>query len=139
VLEVVNAFVKLVPASAIQELAIDDVKELLTYYKEITSKTGNQLDWNYSEVAFPYTIKDYSENVLQLTSKDSRYNKIYVGVASEEGNEDLVQYYIQVTLPQEATHGDKGKANEFCKFLGKKLEGELHLFNGRIIYYYKRK
>jgi len=47
--------------------------------------------------------------------------------------------YIQVTLTPESTHGDKGKANEFCKYLAKQYKAELHLFNGRVMYYNPRK
>lgn len=141
-----NAYIKLVPASTKQEMTLDEVKELFFYYKEITSKTGNQLSWEYSEVAFPYDLKasnDGNPDWFYLKSDDSRYNLILLGVGKELIEEDddskREQYYIQVTLPQASTHGDKGKANEFCKFLGKKLEGELQLFNGRTMYYYKRK
>lgn len=140
-----NAYIKLVPASTKQEITLDEVKELFFYYKEITSKTGNQLSWEYSEVAFPYELKasnDGNPNWFYLKSNDSRYNLIVLGVGKEPVEDEessKEQYYIQITLPQASTHGDKGKANEFSKFLGKKLEGELHLFNGRIMYYYKRK
>ena len=40
-----NAFIKLVPSSAKQTITIDEVKEFFHYYKEITKKTGDQLDW----------------------------------------------------------------------------------------------
>ncbi|MCH1623941.1 DUF1885 family protein [Fredinandcohnia quinoae] len=141
-----NAYIKLVSASNKQSMTLNDVKELFNYYKEITSKTGTQLDWEYAETAFPYQIKevDTENNWLYLKSNEPKYNAIIVGVGKELIEDDNVddpqeQFYIQVTLPQVATYGDKGKANEFCKFLGKKLEGELHLFNGRVMYYYKRK
>jgi len=57
----------------------------------------------------------------------------------EENGEKKEQHYIQVVLPEDSTHGDKGKANEFCKYLAKEYKGELHLFNDRIMYYYPRK
>ncbi|MBD8068458.1 DUF1885 family protein [Bacillus sp. PS06] len=136
----INAYIKLVDGSVTHEITLDEVKKLLDYYKEITSKTGSQLDWDYSEHAFPYTISKEEENYFVLESKDSRYRTIIIGVGKEAESENSPSTsYIQVSLPQQSTHGDKGKANEFCKFLGKKLEGELHLFNGRIMYYYKRK
>ncbi|MBE4908890.1 DUF1885 family protein [Bacillus luteolus] len=140
-----NAYIKLVPGSTKQEITLDDVKELFYYYKEITSKTGQQVSWEYGDAAFPYDIKENNEegtNWFYLKSTDSRYNLIVLGVGKEEIEDEenkTEQYYIQITLPQASTHGDKGKANEFCKFLGKKLQGELHLFNGRIMYYYPRK
>ncbi len=140
-----NAFIKLVPASNTQSVSLDDVKDLFSYYKEITSKTGQQLDWDYDNAAFPYDIKEINQehNWFYLKSDHQKYNAIVVGVGQEElegeDGEQIEQSYIQVTLPQVSTTGDKGKANEFCKFLAKKLEGELHLFNGRIMYFYKRK
>lgn len=141
-----NAYIKLVPASAKENVTIGEIRELLQYYKQITTKTGNQVDWNYQEAAFPYVIHEVEvENGtwLHLSSNHDRYHAIYIGVTEEnitdgEGAEHK-QPVIQVTLPHTATYGDKGKANEFCKFLGKKLKAELHLFNGRIMYYYPRK
>ncbi|RSK26875.1 DUF1885 family protein [Bacillus sp. HMF5848] len=133
-----TAFIKLVPASNKQCITLDEVKELFTYYKAITTKTGKQLDWQYEGAAFPYILKETEEGkgkwFYLKCSNDQRYNLIAVGV-SEKHEQPA---YIQITLPDGATFGDKGKANEFCKFLGKKLQGELQLFNGRIMYFYKR-
>ncbi|WP_416826996.1 DUF1885 family protein [Ectobacillus polymachus] len=128
-----HAFIKLVPKSEKQEISIQDVKDLFTYYKQITAKTGTQLAWNYTETAFPYEIIDTSETTIHLKSNHDRYQSIYVGVDVKDD-----QHFIQITLPDSASYGDKGKANEFCRFLAKKLQGELHLFNGRIMYFYKR-
>ncbi|MDM5337915.1 DUF1885 family protein [Fictibacillus enclensis] len=137
-----NAYIKLVPASKQQTISIDEVKDLFHYYKDITSKTGSQLGWQYGESAFPYTIEEKSHAKGQwfyLNSNDKmRFKYIMVGVDNEAGSRSSIPY-IQVTLPEGFTHGDKGKANEFCKFLAKHLDAELHLFNGRIMYYYKRK
>jgi hypothetical protein len=141
-----HAYIKLVPSSKKTTISLSDVKELFQYYQEITRKTGKQLGWSYAEAAFPYTIvetADGKDNWFYLKGNDSRYKTIIVGVGQEQVQDENTgeikeQSFIQVTLPQGATHGDKGKANEFCKFLAKKLEGELHLFNGRIMYYYKR-
>ncbi|WP_174524240.1 DUF1885 family protein, partial [Neobacillus soli] len=142
----INAYVKLVPSSAKQTVSIEEVKELFRYYKNITAKTGEQLDWHFGASAFPYEIKETEEGKgkwFYLHSDHERYNAILLGVdketiRSEDGTE-REQEYIQVTLPEQSTYGDKGKANEFCKFLAKKLQGELHLFNERIMYYYPRK
>ncbi|MEH7110765.1 DUF1885 family protein [Neobacillus niacini] len=141
-----NAYIKLVPSSAKQTITVDEVKELFYYYKDITGKTGNQVDWQYGENAFPYDVKEKNEGKekwFYLSSSHERYYAILIGVdqekiRDEDGNE-RIQTYIQVTLPEQSTFGDKGKANEFCKFLAKKLQGELHLFNDRIMYYYPRK
>lgn len=140
-----SAYIKLVDKSKQQTISLEELKDLFKYYKEITSKTGDQLSWGYGDAAFPYELKERDDSNgkwFYLKGTEQRYNHIILGIGKEEAeNEDgeKVEYeYIQVTLPDGATHGDKGKANEFCKFLGKKLEGELQLFNNRIMYYYKR-
>lgn len=128
-----DAFIKLVPNSKQQSISLDDVKQLFHYYKTITTQTGQQLGFSYANTAFPYEMVDTSDTTLCLNSNHERYHSIYVGIGIE--NE---QSFIQITLPSTATFGDKGKANEFCRFLAKKLEGELQLFNGRTMYFYKR-
>jgi hypothetical protein len=141
-----SAYIKLVPASTKQEITLDEVKELFYYYKEITSKTGSQVSWEYSNAAFPYEVKEKEEGKdtwFYLKSDERGYNALVIGVgtAKVEDDEGQIQEqpYIQVVLPDGSTYGDKGKGNEFCKFLAKKLEAELHLFNGRVMYFYKRK
>lgn len=141
-----NAYIKLVPSSVKENITIEEIKDLFQYFKEITAKTGDQVDWKYNESAFPYEMKEKPEGKGQwfyLHSDHDRYNTILLGVDKElirgEDGSEREQSYIQITLPETATFGDKGKANEFCKFLGKKLQGELHLFNGRIMYFYPRK
>jgi nitrous oxide reductase len=141
-----NAYIKLVPSSVKKDITLDEVKDLLLYYKNLTSKTGDQLDWNYEHEAFPYEIKEKEEangKWFYLLSDHDRYHAIIIGVDQEtivhDDGTEIEQSYIQITLPESSTFGDKGKANEFCKFLAKKLQGELHLFNGRIMYYYPRK
>lgn len=141
-----HAKIKLVPASAKETITLEEIKDLLSYYKEITSKTGNQVNWDYGEAALPYEMQireSEKGNYLYLSSKHDRYHAIQVGIEKEvvelsDGSEqDLT--VVQIALAPSSTYGDKGKANEFCKFLAKKLQGELHLFNGRIMYYYIRK
>ena len=141
-----NAFIKLVPSSEKQTISIEEVKELFHFYKDITAKTGDQLNWQYGESAFPYEIKETEEGKgswFYLQSDHDRYKAILLGIDKEtireENGQEREQSYIQVTLPEQSTFGDKGKANEFCKFIAKKLQGELHLFNERIMYYYPRK
>ncbi len=141
-----NAFIKLVPSSEKQTITIGELKELFRYYKEITTKTGDQLNWQYEDTAFPYEIKETEDGKgkwFYLHSDHERYNAILIGADMEtvknENGEESGQTYIQITLPEQSTYGDKGKANEFCKFLAKKLKGELHLFNERIMYFYPRK
>ncbi|KFN04633.1 DUF1885 family protein [Bacillus clarus] len=128
-----HAFITLVPKSKQQSISLEDVKQLFQYYKTITSQTGVQVSYAYTNFAFPYEILDTSDTTLKLQSSHDRYDSIYIGVGVE--NE---QSFIQISLPQTATFGDKGKANEFSRFLAKKLEGELQLFNGRTMYFYKR-
>jgi hypothetical protein len=144
----INAYIKLVPSSSKQTITIDEVKELFSYYKDITLKTGDQLEdhLKFGDLAFPYEIKETAEGKgkwFYLSGIQERYYAILIGVDQETypdvNGEEKELTYIQVTLPEESTYGDKGKANEFCKFLAKKLQGELHLFNGRIMYFYPRK
>jgi hypothetical protein len=128
-----HAFIKLMPKSTQQTITLAEIKELFTYYKTITAKTGDQLNWDYGDASFPYVINERAHNdhtLLELVSDVDRYNHFYIGVKEED--------VIFLSLPTNATYGDKGKANEFCRFLAKKLQGELHLFNGRIMYFYKR-
>jgi hypothetical protein len=123
----VNAYIKLVPSSAKETVTIEEVKELFHYYKNNTTKTGNQIGWQYGESAFPYEIKETAEGKgkwFYLQSDHENYYAILIGVDQEtvrnEDGQELEQTYIQVTLPEQSTYGDKGKANEFCKYLAKK-------------------
>ncbi|PLR84054.1 hypothetical protein CVD25_12960 [Bacillus canaveralius] len=140
-----HAYIKLVPLADKENVTTEEIKELFEYYKSITAKTGDQLDWNYHDSAFPYEIKekpDAEGKWFYLYSNHDRYHSILLGVDKEtvvENDNEREQSYIQVSLSEASTFGDKGKANEFCKFLAKKLKAELHLFNGRIMYYYPRK
>lgn len=141
-----NAYVKLVPSSAQQTISTEELKDLFHYYKQITAKTGDQVAWDYEDSAFPYELKEKADGKgtwFYLQSSVDRYHAILFGVDKEtveqEDGADHEQTYIQITLPPTATAGDKGKANEFSKFIAKKLQGELHLFNGRVMYFYPRK
>ncbi|WP_026674445.1 DUF1885 family protein [Alkalihalobacterium bogoriense] len=136
-----HAFIKLVSRSKQQTITLDELKDIFTYYKTITSKTGDQLAWGYGQAAFPYEITpspDGDEHWFYLKGTVPGYKYIVLGVGTEQTDTDSQTAYIQVTLPEGATHGDKGKANEFVKFLGKKLEAEVQLFNERTMYFYKR-
>ncbi|TYS70759.1 DUF1885 family protein [Sutcliffiella horikoshii] len=138
-----SAYINLVPNSKEKTLTVEDVKDLLNYYREITSKTGKQLGWEYSQAAFPYELKEKPEGTGQwfyLKGTEDRYKMILIGVGTQiaTSEETAPLSYIQVTLHDQSTHGDKAKANELCKFLAKKLEAELKLFTGSIMYYYKR-
>jgi hypothetical protein len=143
----INAYIKLVPSSIQQTITVGELKELFEYYKQITSKTASQINWTYEQAAFPYELKeqsiDHHHGIYLSAHNDERYREIFITIEQETiTNEDLtesVQTSIRLTLSSRSTYGDKGKANEFCKFLAKKLQGELHLFNGRIMYYYRRK
>lgn len=141
-----SAYIKLVPQAAKVSVTTEELKDLIHYYKQITSKTGEQLDWSYESFAFPYQIKETLEGTgkwFYLHSNQDRYHLILIGVDEEEvvldHGETRKQTFIQLTLPDASTHGDKSKANEFCKFLAKKYQAELHLFNGRVMYYNPRK
>ncbi|WLD95005.1 DUF1885 family protein [Alkalihalobacillus sp. AL-G] len=139
-----SAYIKLVAKSKQQTITLEEVKELINYYKDITTKTGTQLGWEYGSNAFPYSLEQREDGkdkwfLLKGNDQDD-YKYIIVGVGGTDENQEGSESntYIQVVLPDGSTHGDKGKANEFCKFLAKKLDAELQLFNGRTMYYYKR-
>lgn len=142
-----SAYIKLVEASTASQVSLNDVKEKFKKYVDMTTKTGSQLGWDYAGAAFPYMIVEKPEGKNQwfyLKGNDENlYKYIVVGVDSEllpSGEEEKKeQYFVQIVLPEGATHGDKSKANEFCKYLAKEYKAELTLFNGRVMYYYPRK
>ena len=141
-----NAYIKLVSNSTKTTITKDELKELLHYYKNITSKTGTQIDWKYDQAAFPYEIiedPNQGNNSFTLYSEIDRYHSIRIEICQETINQEKSstheQTYIRITLPKNSTHGDKGKANEYCKFIAKQLHGDLHLFNGRIMYFSHQK
>ncbi|MBM7564328.1 DUF1885 family protein [Paenibacillus sacheonensis] len=136
-----SAYIKFVQGSAVEALSLSEVKERLGRYKEQTSLTGQQLDWDYAEAAFPYTVEvkaGEEDRWFYLKGTTPQYNYILFGVGSETEGEKTVSH-IQVVLPDTATHGDKSKANELCKYMAKQLLAELKMFNGRTIYYNPRK
>ncbi|MEW9667477.1 DUF1885 family protein [Ammoniphilus sp. 3BR4] len=141
-----SAYIKLVKESRVHQVTLDDVKSKIKHYIEMTQKTGQQLAWGYADAAFPYTLIEKPEaqgKWFYLKGNDPKlYKYIMFGVGEEEierEDEKTSQFFIQVVLPEGSTHGDKGKANEFCKYLAKEFQGELHLFNNRVMYYYPRK
>lgn len=134
-----SAFITLVEGSTKQTLTIDDLKQELQHYVDMTTKTGQQLEWGYSNMAFPYTIEQKPEGEgkwFYLKSTEPRlYRYIMMGVRiNEEGKTQ-----VQITIPDDALQGDKSKANELCRYLAKHLQAELQLFNGRIQYFNPRK
>lgn len=138
-----STFIKLVPASKQTTITLQEVTNLLMYYQTITQKTGEQLSYHYEQHAFPYEIIEQQKNdtnYLYLKGRDnSLYHYLVIGTGVETTDEDETHAFIQIVLPKGATYADKNKANEFAKFFAKKLNGELHLFNGRIMYFYKQK
>jgi hypothetical protein len=137
-----TAYIYFVEGSTAPNASLADVKAKLQRYIEMTKKTGQQLGWEYAEAAFPYTIEERPEGKdswFLLKGKDPRsYKYIIMGVGTKE-EEAQEKHFIQVSLPDSATHGDKSKANEFCRFLAREYKAELHLFNGRIQYFQPRK
>lgn len=124
-----QAFIKLIN----QPVVLDEVGQLLQYYQEIMQRAGDQLGWEYKENAFPYHIEKFDQKYFVLSGKKDGYHKFYIGIGSHS-NESV----IVIKLSNNSTHGDKGKAVELSKFIAKKLSGELHLFNGQVMYFYKR-
>lgn len=147
-----SAYIKLVEGSTQDTITLDDVKQKFERYIEQTGYTGQQLGWAYAEAAFPYTIEEKPEGEGKwffLRGKDPHmYKGLVVGVGTEpvdtddEGEDEsgaTERHYIQVVLPDNSEPGDKSKGNEFCKYLAKQFQAELHLFNGRIMYFNPRK
>lgn len=132
-----SAYIRFVEGSAVQSLTLDELKERLLKYKEQLALTGKQLGWAYDEAGFPYTIETKPEGEgkwFYLKGKTPLYKYIVFGVGSEPG-EDKETHYVQVVLPDDCTHGDKSKGNEFCKYLGKTLKAKVQLFNGRVMHF----
>lgn len=132
-----NAYIKLVNGSNKQSITISEVKGLLRDYSELNKKTGKQLDWIYDHYAFPYHITETLAGEgkwFYLTAEAEGYYLLAVAVDKDEDGE-----YVQVTLSEKSTFGDKAKAVDFCKFIGDKLKGEVHLFNEKVMYFYPRK
>lgn len=142
------AYIKLVQGSKQESISLSELKDMFTQYKSSTHKTGTQINWDYTAASFPYEISETEDGAgkwfyLKANKGEDRYKYIVFGVGTEDRGttegEVVSEYYIQVVLPEGATYGDKGKANEFCKYLGYKLGGEVQLFNGRTMYFNKRK
>ncbi|MFD0671884.1 DUF1885 family protein [Cohnella sp. GCM10027633] len=136
-----SAYISLVQGSALADIDLNGVKEQLLHYKEQVSLTGRQLGWDYAEAAFPYGIETKPEAQDQwfyLKGNNPSYRYIVFGTGKREEDGSSVPY-IQVVLPDGSTHGDKAKANELCKWIGRKLLAEVKMFNGRTIYFNPRK
>ncbi|MFC5532275.1 DUF1885 family protein [Cohnella yongneupensis] len=136
-----SAYISLVQGSALTDIDLNGVKEQLLHYKEQVSLTGKQLGWDYAEAAFPYGIETKPEAKDQwfyLKGNNPMYKYIVFGTGKREEDGTAVPF-IQVVLPDGATHGDKAKANELCKWIGRKLQAEVRMFNGRTIFFNPRK
>jgi len=115
-------------------VTLEDVKAQLAHYIEMARKTGEQLGWDYTAAAFPYTIEDDPKRGgrwFVLKGKNPNYRKLIIGVGKNEDNRPVVQ----IVLPTGATHGDIAKGNELTRFLGKRLKAETRLFNGRTMHF----
>lgn len=136
-----SAYVRFVDGSAAASITLDELKEQLLHYKEQLAQTGKQLGWEYDDAGFPYTIETKPEGEgkwFYLKGINPLYKYILLGIGSNV-QDDVERHFVQVVLPDEATHGDKAKGNELCKYLGRKFKAELHLFNRRIMYFNPRK
>lgn len=106
-----HAFITLVPKSNQQSVSIDDIKQLFHYYKAVTSKTGAQINYTYTNTAFPYEILDTSTTTLKLQSNHDRYDSIYIGVGIE--NEQSFIKFLYHLMQHLVT---KGKQMNFAVF-----------------------
>jgi hypothetical protein len=138
-----SAYITFVEGSTVQQVSLNDVKEMLNQYIVRAKKTAEQIDYPYEEVAFPYTIEEKPEaqgKWFYLKGTNPKlYKYILFGVGSRPTEDGSEQHFIQVTLTDFSTAGDKGKANEFCKYLAKHYKAELTLFNSRKMYFNPRK
>jgi len=138
-----SAYIYFVEGSTVPQATLADVKAKLQRYQEMTAKTGQQLGWAYGEAAFPYTIEEKPEGKdtwFLLRGKDQPlYKYIIFAVGAKDDGQGQTKSYIQISLPEASTHGDKSKANEFCRYLAREYKAELHLFNGRVQYFQPRK
>ena len=135
-----SAFIKLVKGSKELELTLQDVQDALRRYREMTTLTGTQLGWDYESAAFPYTIESQGdERWFYLKGVTPQYKHIIIGTGETTSVGGEPVRCVQVVLPDEATHGDKAKANELCKLMAKSWLAELTMFNGRTVYYNPRK
>lgn len=136
-----SAYISLVEGSKLDSIDLDGVKEQLREYQEQMALTGRQLGWDYAGAAFPYDIEQKPEaegKWFYLKGNQPLYQYIVIGTGSREVDGSVIPY-IQVVLPKGATHGDKAKANELCKWIGKRLQAEVKMFNGRTFYFNPRK
>lgn len=145
-----SAYIKLVEGSTQETISLEDVKQKFERYIEQTGYTGKQLNWEYADAAFPYTIDEKPEGEgkwFYLKGKDPAvYKGLIVGVGTEPEEDDgesaepaTERHFIQIVLPDNAQHGDKSKGNELSKYLAKQFQAELHLFNGRVMHFNLRK
>ncbi|PZE22888.1 DUF1885 family protein [Paenibacillus xerothermodurans] len=136
-----SAYINFVDGSTVPSLTLDDLRNQLLHYKEQLNLTGKQLGWDYEDSGFPYSIETKPEaegKWFYLKGNNSLYKYIVMGLGSTQDG-DKTRHYVQVVLPDDCTHGDKAKGNEFCKYLAKLWKAELHLFNGRVMYFNPRK
>lgn len=136
-----SAYISLVQGSTVAEIDLDGVKQQLHHYREQMSLTGQQLGWDYAEAAFPYSIEikpEAKDQWFYLKGINPLYRYIVVGTGQREVEGAIVPY-IHLVLPDDSTHGDKAKANELCKWIGKQLQAEVKMFNGRTIFFNPRK
>ncbi len=126
-----------------RSVTILEARKLIDDYQQSLHKTGEQLNYPYNERAFPYTIHEPDNrgngDWLYLSSDDPDYHLIRIGIGEEPvaGMNGSLLPYIEISLERNSTFADKGKANELAKYMAKKLQGELQLFNGRRMHFHK--
>lgn len=136
-----SAYISFVEGSSVASMTLEELKSQLIHYQDQLAKTGQQLGWDYADAGFPYTIEtkpEANDQWFYLKGKNSMYRYIVLGVGTDKVG-DTDRHFAQIVLPDDATIGDKAKANELCKHLAKQLKAELTLFNGRIMFFNPRK
>ena len=91
----------------------------------ISGKTSYHLKRLLSRFGYQYSVQNGELRIIPYNGYDEKLT-----IAKIDASTGLIG---------SPTYGDKGKATEYAKFVAKNLQGELHLFNGRIMYFNKRK
>ncbi|MBE3595799.1 MAG: DUF1885 family protein [Hydrogenibacillus sp.] len=132
-----SAYIRWTPQEG-EEVSVNTLRKALEAYRAQLEKTGVQLGWDYAHYAFPYTIEEKRQGdltYLELVGHDPvMYRRLLMTAKTTDGIG-----VVQITLPDDATQGDLGKANELARYLAKHYHAELILFNGRLQYFTGKK
>jgi len=134
----ITAKIKLVAGAKQNTISLNEVKDLLNRYIDWKKRTSELVSFQAGKSSyFPYEIKEKPEaegKWFYLKGDGVDYRFINFGVGVDDGIS-----FIEIALPDNYTHGDLAKGNEFAKYFGELLKAEVHLFNERVMYFNPRK